>query len=76
MPWYRTEKEELSLKIQMVSFRNQKGQSYRIDENGYFKKSDLTAESINLGSLAFQLRYKYLNHMSPGTNKALNLSTG
>ena len=57
--WYRTEKEELSLKIQMVSFRNQKGQSYRIDENGYFKKSDLTAESINLGSLAFQLRYKY-----------------
>ena len=57
--WYRTEKEELSLKIQMVSFRNQKGQSYRIDENGYFKKSDLSAESINLGSLAFQLRYKY-----------------
>ena len=57
--WYRTEKEELSLKIQMVSFRNQKGQSYRIDENGYFKKSDLTAESINLGSLAFQLRYRY-----------------
>ena len=41
--WYRTEKEELSLKIQMVSFRNQKGQSYRIDENGYFKKSDLSA---------------------------------
>ena len=57
--WYRTEKEELSLKIQMVSFRNQKGQSYRIDENGYFKKSDLSAESINLGSLAFQLRYRY-----------------
>ena len=57
--WYRTEKEELSLKIQMVSFRNQKGQSYRIDENGYFKESDLSADSINLGSLAFQLRYKY-----------------
>ena len=57
--WYRSQKEELSFKIEMVSFRNQKGQSWQIDENGYFKKSDLAADSINLGSLAFQVRYKY-----------------
>ena len=43
----------------MVSFRNQEGHSWQIDEDGYFKESDLPADSINLGSLAFQVRYKY-----------------
>jgi len=57
--WYRSEKEELTLKIQTVSFRNQEGQSWLIDENGYFKESNQPADSINLGSLAFQVRYKY-----------------
>ncbi|MCH2652457.1 MAG: DUF5916 domain-containing protein [Gammaproteobacteria bacterium] len=57
--WYRTEKEEFTIKIELVSFRNQQGQSWQIDDNGYFKKSDLPADSINLGSLAFQVRYRY-----------------
>ena len=59
LTWYRNEKEELSFKIEMVSFRNQEGHSWQIDEDGYFKESDLPADSINLGSLAFQVRYKY-----------------
>ena len=57
--WYRTEKEEFTFKIQTVSFRNQEGQSWQIDEQGYLRKSDLPADSINLGSIAFQVRYKY-----------------
>ena len=57
--WYRTEKEEFTFEIQTVSFRNQKGQSWQINENGYFKKSEQPAESINLGSIAFQIRYRY-----------------
>ena len=57
--WYRTEKEEFTFKIQTVSFRNQEGQSWQIDEQGYFRKSALPADSINLGSIAFQVRYKY-----------------
>ena len=56
--WYRTEKEEFTLKIETVSFRNQNGQSWQIDANGYLKKSDQDAQSINLGSLAFQIRYR------------------
>ena len=35
--WYRTEKEEFTIKIELVSFRNQQGQSWQIDDNGYFK---------------------------------------
>jgi hypothetical protein len=57
--WYRTEKEEFTFKIQTVSFRNQEGQSWEIDQQGYLRKSDLAADSINLGSIAFQVRYKY-----------------
>ena len=56
--WYRTEKEEFTLKVQTVSFRNQNGQSWQIDGSGYLKKSDQDAQSINLGSLAFQIRYR------------------
>ena len=56
--WYRTEKEEFTLKVETVSFRNQNGQSWQIDANGYLKKSDQDAQSINLGSLAFQIRYR------------------
>ena len=56
--WYKTEKEEFTLKVQTVSFRNQNGQSWQIDGNGYLKKSDQDAQSINLGSLAFQIRYR------------------
>jgi len=59
LTWYRTEKEEFTFKIETVSFRNQEGKSWQIDENGYLRKSDLTADSINLGSIAFQVRYKY-----------------
>ena len=72
--WYRSQKEELSFKIEMVSFRNQKGQSWQIDENGYFKKSDLAADSINLGSLAFQVRYKY--ELAPLSNFYLVYTRG
>ena len=56
--WYRTEKEEFTLKVQTVSFRNQNGQSWQIDGSGYLKESDQDAQSINLGSLAFQIRYR------------------
>jgi len=59
LTWYRTEKEEFTFKIETVSFRNQEGKSWQIDENGYLRKSDLAADSINLGSIAFQVRYKY-----------------
>ena len=36
--WYRTEKEEFTIKSETVSFRNQNGQSWQIDDKRLFEE--------------------------------------
>ena len=57
--WYPSDKKEFTFKIDLVSFRNQQAKAWELDQNGYLNPSNRSTDSINLGSLAFQIRYKY-----------------
>jgi hypothetical protein len=49
----------LQIKLEAVSFRNQEGQGWYADGQGFLVSSNETEDSINLGKLGFQIRYKY-----------------
>ena len=72
--WYPSDKQEFTLKIDLVSFRNQQAKVWELDQNGYLNPSDQSTDSINQGSLAFQIRYKY--EIAPLSNIYLVYSRG
>ena len=55
-------------------FRNQQGQGWIADEAGYLNSTGATVESINLGKIAFQIRYKY--EIAPLSNLYLVYTRG
>jgi hypothetical protein len=57
--WYPSEKQELQLKLEMLAFRNQDGQGWFVDSSGFMVSQEQTEESINIGNISFQIRYKY-----------------
>ena len=57
--WYPSQKQELQIKLEAVSFRNQEGKGWYADGKGFLVSSNETEDSINLGKLGFQIRYKY-----------------
>jgi hypothetical protein len=57
--WYPTNNQELQIKLEATSFRNQKGTGWNADNNGFLVSTNEAADSINLGKLGFQIRYRY-----------------
>jgi len=57
--WYPTNNQELQIKLEATSFRNQKGTGWNADNNGLLVSTNEAADSINLGKLGFQIRYRY-----------------
>jgi hypothetical protein len=74
MKWYPSERQEFQIKLQAVAFRNQQGQGWIADEAGYLNSTGATVESINLGKIAFQIRYKY--EIAPLSNLYLVYTRG
>ena len=52
-------KRQLQIKLEATSFRNQKGTGWNADNNGFLVSTNEAADSINLGKLGFQIRYRY-----------------
>ena len=57
--WYPTNNQELQIKLEATSFRNQQGKGWNADSNGFLVSTNEAADSINLGKLGFQIRYRY-----------------
>jgi len=57
--WYPSEKQELQVKLEMLSFRNQKGEGWFANSSGFLVRKNQAEESINIGNISFQIRYKY-----------------
>ena len=57
--WYPTSNQELQIKLEATSFRNQKGKGWNADNNGFLVSTNEPADSINLGKLGFQIRYRF-----------------
>ena len=51
--------QELQIKFEMLSFRNQEGQGRFADSSGFLVSKEQAEESINIGNISFRIRYKY-----------------
>ena len=57
--WYPTNNQELQIKLEATSYRNQKGRGWNADSQGFLVGTNEPTDSINLGKLSFQIRYRY-----------------
>lgn len=57
--WYPTPNQEIQIKLEATAFRNQQGKGWFADSNGFLVSEEEAVNSINLGKLAFQMRYRY-----------------
>jgi hypothetical protein len=57
--WYPTNDQEFQIKLETTSYRNQKGRGWNADSSGFLVSTNEPADSINLGRLSFQIRYRY-----------------
>ena len=57
--WYPTSNQEIQIKLEATAFRNQQGKGWNADSNGFLVSTNEAADSINLGKLGFQIRYRY-----------------
>ena len=57
--WYPTNDQELQIKLETTSYRNQKGRGWNADSSGFLVSTNEPVDSINLGRLSFQIRYRY-----------------
>ena len=58
--WYPTSNQEIQIKLEATAFRNQQGKGWFADSNGFLVSEEEAVNSINLGKLAFQMRYRYV----------------
>lgn len=57
--WTIGERQELRVKLQAIAVDARLGQAYRIDPRGNAVASDEPVDDFNVGTLGFQVRYRY-----------------